>query len=358
MEDDFSAGAFFHGGETGLEVGEGEAVGNDGGDIESGLDHGGHLIPSIEHFPSVDALDGEGVKDDLVPIDADFGFGDAEEGNFPAVAHVGDEVVEGKFVAGHFHADIESFGHAEVFLDFGEGFFADVDGAGGAEFAGEFEAEGVGIGDHDVSGAGVFGDAGGHAADGTGAGDEDVFAEDGEGEGGVGGVAEGVHDGGDVFGNFGGEFPDVGVGENKVFGEGTGGVDADAFGVSAVVSATGEAVAATTAGEVSFPGDEVAYFEVGDIFPDFDDASDEFVSDDHGDWDRFLSPGVPEVDVEVGAADSGAINFDQDILATGGWLGDIGEGEAGGGVRFDECFHAILKRRVDFSQRVLPSPHI
>ena len=38
---------------------------------------------------------------------------------------------------------------------------------------------------------------GGHDADGAGAGDEDVFAEHGEGQRGVDGVAEGIEDGGD-----------------------------------------------------------------------------------------------------------------------------------------------------------------
>jgi len=235
-------------------------VGDDGGDIETGLEHGGHLIPSFVHFTSVDALDGEAVEDDGVPIDRDARFWDAEEGNFPAVGHVGDEVVEGVFVAGHFERDVEAFGHAEFCLDVGNFFVADVDDTGGAESFGKFEALRVEVGDDDVASSSVFADGGGHAADGAGPGDEDVFPKKGEGEGGVGGISVGVKDGGDVERDAGGVLPDVGGGEGDEFGKGSGGGDADACGVSTKVAATSEAVSADAADEVAFSGDDVSGF--------------------------------------------------------------------------------------------------
>ena len=133
-----------------------------------------------------------------------------------------------------------------------------IDGEGDADFVGEVAAVGVGVGDDDVARPGVAGDGGGHDADGAGTGDEDVFAEDGEGERGVDGVAEGIEDGGDFERDAGGVPPDVGHGQDDELGEGAVAIDADADGVGAEMAAAGEAVAAASADDVAFAGDDVA----------------------------------------------------------------------------------------------------
>ncbi len=46
-----------------------EAVGDDGVDIQPGLDHDGHLVPCFIHFTPVDPLDGQAVEDHIVPVD-------------------------------------------------------------------------------------------------------------------------------------------------------------------------------------------------------------------------------------------------------------------------------------------------
>ena len=84
------------------------------------------------------------------------GSGISQEGNLSAVGHVGDEVVEGVLIAGHFEANIEALGHAEFSLDIGNLFVADIDDASGAKSFGEFQPLWVEVGDDDVTGTGVF----------------------------------------------------------------------------------------------------------------------------------------------------------------------------------------------------------
>ena len=76
-------------------------------------------------------------------------------------------------------------------------------------------------------------------------------------------------------------------------------------GVRAEVPPAGHAVAAAAADDVPLAADEVARLEVGDVRADLDDLADELVADDERHRDRLLRPGVPLVDVEVGAADPG-----------------------------------------------------
>src|SRR3546814_9182670 len=47
---------------------------------------------------------------------------------------------------------------------------------------------------------------------------------------------------------------------------------------------------------------------------DLDDAADEFMADHQPGLDRALAPLVPQVDVQVGAADGGFLELDQDLV--------------------------------------------
>lgn len=242
--------------------------------------------------------------------------------------------------AGHFEADVEAFPHAEVFHEVVEIGLARVDGGGCAHLAGDVEAVGIEVGDDDVAGAGVLGDADGHAADGTGAGDDNVLAVKVEGEGGVGGVAEGVEAGEDVEGDVGIAAPDVGSGDDEVVGERAVAVDADAEGVRAEVAGAGEAVAAVSADDVAFAGDEGFEFPAADVFADGFDVADVFVADDHGGFDGGGGPVVPLVDVDVRPADGGLEDFDPYVVGAGFRDGKVvPEFESGAGGGFDEGAH-------------------
>jgi hypothetical protein len=109
------------------------------------------------------------------------------------------------------------------------------------------------------------------------------------------------------------------------------------------VPSAGPAVAATTAHDVAFSRDDIPWGEISDIRTDFDDSSDKFVPDDHRHGDRFLGPGVPVVDMQVGAADPGLFDFDQAIADSELRKGDVLEFESQAAVVFDESFHGRIR---------------
>ena len=108
--------------------------------------------------------------------------------------------------------------------------------------------------------------------------------------------------------------PDVRHRQRDQLGERARPVDADAARVRAQVAAAGHAVAAAAADDVALAADDVAGVEVAHVRPDRDDLADELVADRHRHRDRLLRPGVPLVDVQVGAADAGAADADQDVV--------------------------------------------
>ena len=262
IEDDFAGAAGAHSLEAFFKLTIVQAVSDDGRNVEAGFEHHGHFVPRLIHLATIDAFDGEHVEDDLPPIDRHFFSRDAEHGDFGAVAHVGDHVAEGGGIARHFEADIETFLHAELFLRIGKSGGGRVDGEGGTHFTGQIETEGIQISDDDVAGGGMASDGDGHQADRTRAGDEYVFAQGGEGESSMDGVAQGIENGGDFAVDGGIVTPNVGHGQGDELGEGTGPIHADAAGVSAEVTASGQAVAAAATDDVTFSTDNFAGVEI------------------------------------------------------------------------------------------------
>src|SRR5262249_17801724 len=118
-----------------------------------------------------------------------------------------------------------------------------------------------------------------------------------------------------------------------------GAIHADADGVGAKMAASGEAVAATAADHVAFAADNFAGEEVVHVLAHFHDLADELVADDHRHGDRLLRPRIPLVDMQVRAADAGAVDADEHVVDAAGGLGDIFEPEARFGFGFDESFH-------------------
>src|SRR5262249_14633086 len=110
-----------------------------GGNIKTGFQHDGHLVPRLVHLTSVDSLDREHVEYDLMPIDGHFFRRDAEHRDLSAMAHVGEHLAEGRWIARHLETDIEAFLHAELLLRGRNGGFLGVDGERGAHFAGELQ---------------------------------------------------------------------------------------------------------------------------------------------------------------------------------------------------------------------------
>ena len=79
--------SLLHGLEAFFEFAVVEAMGDDRRYVQTALEHDGHLVPSLIHFPAVDTLDVEHVEDHDVPVDSDGFRWDPEHGDLTAVAH-------------------------------------------------------------------------------------------------------------------------------------------------------------------------------------------------------------------------------------------------------------------------------
>jgi hypothetical protein len=156
-------------------------------------------------------------------------------------------------------------------------------------------------------------------------------------------VSEGIKDCGNVPIDAIMVMPNVGHRQGDVFSKGSGSIDSDTFGVFAQVSPTGPAIAAASAYDVSLSGDDITREEVFDVRTDLDDRADEFVADDHRNGDCFLSPGVPVVNVQIGSADSGFLNFDQAIVDSDLRKWDILKFESYVSAMFHQCFHVTCR---------------
>src|SRR5436309_119925 len=100
-----------------------------------------------------------------------------------------------------------------------------------------------------------------------------------------------------------------------------------------------QTISATATDDVPFAGDDLADVEVRHIGADLDDGANEFMADDERDGNGLLGPGVPLVDVQVGAADAGAQDLDEDVVDADGGERDVVEPNADFTFGFDQGFH-------------------
>ena len=197
------------------------------------------------------------------------------------------------------------------------------------------------VADDDVARAGVANDGRRHAADRAGAGDEHVFAECREGERGVHCVSERIEDRRNVLVYPRPVVPDVRHRQRYVLGERAGPLYPEPDGVRTQVPAPCHAVPAATADDVPLAADEVADLEVAHVGADRGRLTDELVADNHRHGNRLLRPGIPAVDVQIGAADPGLPDPDQDVVHTDLRVGYVLEPEAFGGLGFNQRTHAL-----------------
>ena len=213
VEDYLAGVAGAHGGEAVFVVAPVHAMGDDGGDVEAGLEHDGHHVPGLVHLAAVDSRRVSWLKTTWFQSMAICSEGIPSMAILPPWLMLPSISRKAEGLPDISSPTSKPSCMCNFLLDFIEGYGSRVYGAGYSDFFGEVAAIFVGIGDDDVARAGVTSDGSGHDADGTGSGDEDVFAEDREGERGVNGVAEGVEDGGDFERDAGRVLPDVGHGQ-------------------------------------------------------------------------------------------------------------------------------------------------
>ena len=118
-------------------------------------------------------------------------------------------------------------------------------------------------------------------------------------------------------------------------------IHADANRVTAQMAAARAAVTAVAAGDVPFAGDAVAGLQAADLGAQIHDAPAILVAHSHRHRDGLLRPGIPLVDVHVGAADRRLVDLDEHIVRADLGLRDVVQPDAGGCLFFDQCFHVV-----------------
>src|ERR1700722_17938543 len=98
-------------------------------------------------------------------------------------------------------------------------------------------------------------------------------------------------------------------------------------------------VAGVSAGYVALAGTPIADLEAVDFAADLHDLAGVLVSDRHGYGDAFLRPGVPVVDVHVGAADGRTMHLDEHIIVADLRFRDVLHPDARFRARLDQCLH-------------------
>ena len=185
--------------------------------------------------------------------------------------------------------------------------------------------------------------------DGAGAGDQHVLAHQIEHQSRVGGVAEGVKEGHHVLGQGLVDDDDVGGGDADVLGKGAVPVHAHGDRVLAPLDVAGVAVAAVVAGDVALAGDPLAHVQAGDALAQLGDLAHVLMADGHGRvLDVLGGPGVPVVDVNVGAADGGLVDLDQNLARLGFGDGDAAQLQAGAGNGLYDGIHEGLHKESPF----------
>ena len=192
-----------------------------------------------------------------------------------------------------------------------------------------------------MPGPDLLGDGCSHTADRAGPGNQDVFADEVEAQGRVGRVAQRIERAEHVQRDGFAAVPDIRNRHRDVLGVGPVSVDADASRGRTEVSPSGQAVSATATDDVAFGADEVADLEIVDVAADFNDTADKLMSDDQGDADGLLCPGIPVPDMDVRAADRRLADLDQHVVDADLRDRDVFQPEARLRLTLDQCFHYI-----------------
>src|SRR5690606_32580202 len=121
-------------------------------------------------------------------------------------------------------------------------------------------------------------------------------------------------------------------------------VHADADGVGAQVLLAGAAVAAVAANDVAFGRYPLADPVARHAGPERGHAADELVADHQARADRALAPVVPQIDVQVGAADGGLLDPDQYLVGAGFGHRHLFHPDALGGFALDQRLHGCGHR--------------
>jgi hypothetical protein len=128
-------------------------------------------------------------------------------------------------------------------------------------------------------------------------------------------VTEGIEAGKHFFGNFRIAMPHVRDRDAKILGKCAVPVHANTFWVRAEVPASGQAIPATPADDMSFTTDQFTQFHIVHIAANFNNGADEFMAYDYRGFYRLFGPLIPIEDMNIGATYCGLLDLYQNIVS-------------------------------------------
>ena len=130
-------------------------------------------------------------------------------------------------------------------------------------------------------------------------------------------------------------------GNDHVLGEGAVGVDADDLHMLADVRFADAALQALAASHVHLGGNEITFFDAGDLIAHGFDVAAELVAGNERGMNAALRPLVPLINVQVGAADGGDLDLDQNVGRAELGNGNFADLGARRGLRLYDGKHGI-----------------
>ncbi|MNI42546.1 hypothetical protein D3C73_968450 [compost metagenome] len=227
--------------------------------------------------------------------------------------------------------------------DVAQVFLGGVHGAdAGRNLLRKFQAEVVDIRENHSARARMTRHGGGHHADGACPGDDDVLTQQIELLRRVHGVAERVEDRADLIRHLVRQLDDVEGRGHDVFGECALTVHADAARVGVQMEVAGASRFGVQVDDVALGRDALADLQAAiHVLADGDDLARELMPGDHRHGHVLLGPLVPVPDVDVCAADGGAMHLDQHVLITRDGNGRVDQLQPLGQLRLGQSLHHV-----------------
>ena len=166
------------------------------------------------------------------------------------------------------------------------------------------------------------------------------------------GVAEGVKEGDNVLRQALVDGNDVARRDADILRERTVAVDADADMVLAPLNIAGVTVAAVAAGDMALAGDALADREARDARAELCNLADILMADDLWGLDVLLRPLVPFVDMDVGAADRGLVDLDENFSGARHRNRHLPQLQSGAGCGFYDGIHHLFHFKSALSSEI------
>ena len=90
---------------------------------------------------------------------------------------------------------------------------------------------------------------------------------------------------------------------------------------------------------MTFTRYDLARLEINDVIADGNHLADELVADDHGNGNGLPSPGIPVINMQVGAADCGTQNLNENVIDADFRYWHLFQPQPFGGFPFDQRLH-------------------